>query len=722
MVWLFQLTAPLYAQETKLLPPPIESPQEKARWQYLDSVQSNKTTTEPLFPENSRADAEILFRKEYDLKWNLDPQWNGHVGTCQPGTTSQKMRDAELSRINYFRTMVGLPHVRESIQENQKATAGPVMLIANQALSHDPPDDWLCATVDARHNAITSNIVIGPFGPRAIDGYMSDPGSSNAIVGHRRHILNPTLGRVAMGDAVTTEDYEKKISNTLQVFGLPDDDARVPRPAFPKVVLWPSAGYLPVKVFPGSRRWSLSIPNADFTNTTIEMTKNGSPIEVNIAPLGRIGDAAIVWQTSLDDRPDPIEDTLYSIKVSNISAAGVPSTLTYQVHTFQHSPPLSSNLELPRVCGKILASGFTGNRENLNKSYKLGGSFNQRPFYENKRKKIFWSQNRKRWEISNRLGKKPSFAYNRSDSKVADKLDMDWGNDQAGAKLICINTAEQIPFDFNHSFVSIPGEVHTNVEVKETLHKIYIRGQYKNPIVIVGPPSSTNPNQQGVVRVKIAKNKSWFGVKFFKWNPEDVSPVSEHLTILILEAGDYFLEDGRVVAGSVKTDAISGINGTKVIFSKKIAPGPWMYANISSIRQKGPIFANMRDVSNYEFTVSLQPSQNHPRQWVKEKIHYLALSGFERGRELRLQFEPSSLWLNTQTINPKLTDAWYRFEFNYPLNGVISRVPRVFSKHPITLRAREVPNGQPFVDIRLQSDTERSLTMYSSVMGLGPTR
>src|SRR6185295_15738780 len=116
----------------------------------------------------------------------------GSIGGCAPGDTSQDYKDATAQMINYFRAMTGLPgDVTLDPTLNVKNQKSALMMIAQGSLSHSPGTSWACYTADGADAAGHSNIAIGMAGAGAVAGYMSDPGSGNTAVGHRRWLLYP---------------------------------------------------------------------------------------------------------------------------------------------------------------------------------------------------------------------------------------------------------------------------------------------------------------------------------------------------------------------------------------------------------------------------------------------------------------------------------------------------------------------------------------------------
>ncbi len=240
-----------------------------------------------------------------------DPGWTGSTVTCNAGTLPQATHDKVIKRINYFRRMVGL---------NDNTTLDPskygmyqdaaLMMKANNALNHTPPDTWTCYTQNGYTGASTSNLALGAHASNAVTLFINDPGASNTSVGHRRWILHSAKTQFSYGSTNS--------SMSLGVIGVAGGNTKIP--AF---IAYPPNGYIPQTLtFP---RWSFGIAGADFSAATVTMTGDSGNIPVTIISAGgSYGDKTIVWE------PQGIvtnsnADVSYTVTVSGITGAAQTS-------------------------------------------------------------------------------------------------------------------------------------------------------------------------------------------------------------------------------------------------------------------------------------------------------------------------------------------------------------------------------------------------------------
>lgn len=248
--------------------------------------------------------------------------WTGNVATCNAGTTTTAHQTATLATVNFFREFVGLTPVTFNSTYSTKAQQAALMMQANNSLSHTPPSTWTCYSADGAAAAGSSNIALGTTnGPEAIRLYIADPGTNNTAAGHRRWILDPT--RVTMGSGTTGN------ANALWVFGTTQA-----LPSTPAVVAWPADGFFPVELEPQGR-WSLSIPNANFSSATITVTDNlGTNYSITKhAVTNGYGQNTVVWQMNGLTYGNGQGDRTFTVTVSGITG-WTSTSYSYSVKMF----------------------------------------------------------------------------------------------------------------------------------------------------------------------------------------------------------------------------------------------------------------------------------------------------------------------------------------------------------------------------------------------------
>jgi uncharacterized protein YkwD len=288
----------------------------------------------PWIDPGERQASLTFFDQVYRASEGVEIGWTGNHATCSAGETAETFREAVALRINYFRSMAGVPAVVQlSDDYSRKAQQAALMMSANERLSHSPSTDWLCYTAEGAQAAGSSNLYLGVYGPAAITGYMYDPGNGNYAVGHRRWILYPQTQWMGTGDIPPLDDHRP--ANALWVF---DEHMWEPRPPTrEEYVAWPPPGYVPYQVvFP---RWSLAYAGADFSQATVTMSSGGKGVAVAVQPvINGYGENTLVWEPSLSFGTPPAGDTAYEVRVSQVRIGGAWRDFAYRVILFDPGP------------------------------------------------------------------------------------------------------------------------------------------------------------------------------------------------------------------------------------------------------------------------------------------------------------------------------------------------------------------------------------------------
>ena len=260
-----------------------------------------------------------------------DPGWTGNVSTCDAGSISQDALDKTLIRINYFRRLVGLnDNITFNSDYFDMQQQAALMMDANNQLSHYPPNNWLCWSVDgdyaAGHSSI-GGVSSTAHSSNVITGFIDDSGPNNTAVGHRRWLLFSRASEFSFGCT--------NRAAALTSFG---DAAKFENTNFPEYIAFPPNGYIPQELI--FERWSFSIPaennqSANFSNAQVLMDGPDGDINLNIVSRtdNGYGDNTIVWE------PEQInylidDDVNFNITISNIGNV-TPDSYSYTVKVFK---------------------------------------------------------------------------------------------------------------------------------------------------------------------------------------------------------------------------------------------------------------------------------------------------------------------------------------------------------------------------------------------------
>ena len=217
------------------------------------------------------ADGQGPSKQEIREKWNTvtsastiftqEPSIHAPYAT---GELSDDFLTSGITYLNYVRFVAGLPEVKLDDTLNDKAQHGAVCLAAIDELTHYPsrPADMDEQFYDTAAEATASSNISARWGyppleslQSAVSGCMGDNSSINNLstVGHRRWLLNPTLGKVGFGYAQSETGWSYIVNHVHDRSG---------NSISYDYIAWPVAGNQPTNLFDITDPWSVSLnPN-----------------------------------------------------------------------------------------------------------------------------------------------------------------------------------------------------------------------------------------------------------------------------------------------------------------------------------------------------------------------------------------------------------------------------------------------------------------------------
>ena len=195
------------------------------------------------------------------------------------GALTDDFLESGITYMNYVRFVAGLPDVVLDPTFNTDAQHGAVVLAAIDELTHYPlrPADMDSAFFKRGYDATTSSNISARYGYRdqtimlqsSVEGCMNDNNSLGNLssVGHRRWVLNPTLGKVGFGYAQSETNWSYIVTKVFDRSG--------PGCEF-NYISWPAAGNHPTNLFDGQNPWSVTL------NTSVYKTASAKNIQITL--------------------------------------------------------------------------------------------------------------------------------------------------------------------------------------------------------------------------------------------------------------------------------------------------------------------------------------------------------------------------------------------------------------------------------------------------------
>lgn len=243
--------------------------------------------------------------------------------------------DEFIGRLKQYRFLCGVPFEDLTWNPEQAELAYYASLLCSKLdqLTHEPPRPPGVTDREyelGRQGAAACNLFAGRTAPvECVDGWMDDSDARNiARLGHRRWILNPSMGSSGFGS----------VGRYAAMYAHDDSHKAVPDWDF---VAYPARGYMPLELFSGysgnRRAWSVSPNPAKFripnkvepvvTPLDARLSPRGAPLSLDPVNVDRGGfgsGPAIIFR--------PLDLALAHDAIYEVRIGGMEPALRYVVH------------------------------------------------------------------------------------------------------------------------------------------------------------------------------------------------------------------------------------------------------------------------------------------------------------------------------------------------------------------------------------------------------
>ena len=193
------------------------------------------------------------------------------------GQLSDNFLESGITYLNYVRFVAGLPEVTLDDTLIEDAQHGAVLLAAIDQLTHYPsrPSNMDVAFYERGYGATSTANISARWGyapltciQSSVRGCMDDSGDNNlATLGHRRWLLNPSLGKVGFGYAQSATGWSYVVTPIFDYSGTGCSY---------DFLSWPVAGNHPTNLFDIEVPWSLTL------NPSVYQAPNLSTVQITI--------------------------------------------------------------------------------------------------------------------------------------------------------------------------------------------------------------------------------------------------------------------------------------------------------------------------------------------------------------------------------------------------------------------------------------------------------
>ena len=163
--------------------------------------------------------------------------------------------------------------------------------------------------------------------------------------------------------------------------------------------------------------------------------------------------------------------------------------------------------------------------------------------------------------------------------------------------------------------------------VTNSWQSILFTKEFKDPVVIVGPPSR---NEADYLTVRLRNTTlTGFEIRLQEWEYLDGTHAAEDVYYIVVERGSYTLPSGqKLVAGSIEA---SGGSFSTYTFGENLTSSPALLSNVATFNDPAAVTRRVKNVTTNGFELRLQEAdadvngQNTVQDHGSETVNFLAI-------------------------------------------------------------------------------------------------
>jgi len=254
------------------------------------------------------------------------------------------------------------------------------------------------------------------------------------------------------------------------------------------------------------------------------------------------------------------------------------------------------------------------------------------------------------------------------------------------------------------------------VQVMQKWQRVEFAQQYKDPVVIVGPPTYKDPNP---VTVQVRNvNSTGFEMQLGRWEYLKGKHAWETVTYMVVEKGSYTLADGtKIEVGTFTADS----SFAEVKFTQPLSREPVVLTQVLTVNESGVVVGRLRNVDLIGFEYQLQEQESTQSNHGQENIGYIA---WESGSG----FFPENQLAYEAVLTPNsITDSWatitYQSEFSdIPL--FLATMQTTNESDTAALRMKDAGTSSVLIKVEEEQSQDQEMAHAPETVGylvIGPT-
>ncbi len=159
------------------------------------------------------------------------------------------------------------------------------------------------------------------------------------------------------------------------------------------------------------------------------------------------------------------------------------------------------------------------------------------------------------------------------------------------------------------------------VELNHTWTRINYKKVYVNPVIVTGP-ISLNGGHPAVVRIR-SVDAAGFEIRIQEWGYLDGSHLTETVSYLVMEQGNYTLGNGtQIEAATIETSAAASFQ--PITFNEKFNVAPVVMTTVTSFNDSTTVTGRMKKITVDGFNHRMQEQEGNVQDHGTERLSYIA--------------------------------------------------------------------------------------------------
>ena len=159
------------------------------------------------------------------------------------------------------------------------------------------------------------------------------------------------------------------------------------------------------------------------------------------------------------------------------------------------------------------------------------------------------------------------------------------------------------------------------IEIGNSWELVQFENEYFNPVVVAGP-LQRNHGEPSIVRIRNVSSKG-FQLRIQHWDEQDDSQMKEKVSYLVMEQGQYILEDGTLLEAMNLEQRFVYTLGD-IQFKSRFTVAPVVSHTITSFNDSDAVTGRIHDVTNNGFKYLMQEQESNSQDHNTETLSYIA--------------------------------------------------------------------------------------------------